>query len=573
MPASTQFRRFLYLVACLAPTWAVIAIVTDGITFHIGRIPLKATEPIRPLIIGAAAAGFYVWRYAREHLSEDGNWLLAIARRAAIVATPVVVLLGCIIAVHYGSFTAGGSDSYGYVSQASLWLKGSLRIEQPWVQQFSWPEREWTFAPLGYRPLSMDGTIVPTYAAGLPILMAIFQALFGANGPFLVVPVLASLTLWLTFELGKTVTGSRTVGAIAALLLLSSPVFLAHIMLPMTDVPVAAGWTLVTLLALKGPRPKPLAAGLAAAATLMIRPNLVLLTLAPNIAWRGRPSAVLRFAIGVAPGVVLIAALNTYLYGSPLASGYGTLGDLYGWRSAWPNLKHYGEWLIRAQTPLVSLAIIPLVWPRALRPNVPLTVPLCLAAVMGLTLASYLFYSPFDLWTYLRFLLPGFPVLMVLMAAAIRYLCNRLPLGVRGATAILISTVCVAGSIRFGREQFIFTSKDFEQRHIRAAEYVKQLTPETAIIICVQHSGSLRYYAHRVTLRYDSLYEHRLDTTLNELRAKGYRPYIVLDDWEEPEFRKRFGSKNRAGRLDWKPLVTVKTNPEVRIFDPEGRSE
>src|SRR5205085_1410392 len=104
--------------------------------------------------------------------------------------------------------------SYGYVSQASLWLKGSLRIEQPWVQQFSWPEREWTFAPLGYRPLSMDGTIVPTYAAGLPILMAMFQAVFGPNGPFFVVPVLASLTLWLTFDLGRTVTGSRTVGAI-----------------------------------------------------------------------------------------------------------------------------------------------------------------------------------------------------------------------------------------------------------------------------------------------------------------------------------------------------------------------
>jgi hypothetical protein len=32
-------------------------------------------------------------------------------------------------------------------------------------------------------------------------------------------------------------------------------------------------------------------------------------------------------------------------------------------------------------------------------------------------------------------------------------------------------------------------------------------------------------------------------------------------------FRKRFASKNEAGRLDWNPIITVKTNPEVRIYD------
>ena len=570
MPASTLIRRALYLLACLAPVWAVMAFATDGVILNLGILRLKATEPVRPLIIGAVAAGFYIWRHSREAFDADGRWLLAWVGRAAPVATVAMILVGGAIGIYYGSFTAGGSDSYGYVSQASLWLKGSLRIEQPWVQQFSWANREWTFAPLGYRPLSPDGTIVPTYAPGLPIVMALFQGLVGANGPFLVVPAFGAMALWLTYLLGRHVTGSRAVGALAALLLLSSPVFLMHLLLPMTDVPVAAGWTLVALLALREPRPRTLAAGLVAGATLMIRPNLALLALAPVITWRGWPSYALRFAMGLAPALIAIAAFNAYLYGSPLTSGYGALVDIYDWRSAWPNLKHYGVWLIQTQTPIVALAAVPLVMPKAFRPEIRMNALRCLASLAALTFVSYIFYSPFELWTYLRFLLPAYPTLFVLMAAGIRSMCARLPIAMRAPVAMLIATVCVASSFVFVRDQFIFSTRAFERRHIRAAEEVARLTPETAIIICAEHSGSLRYYAHRITLRFDALNEEGLDATIAELRGKGYQSYIVVDDWEEDAFRKRFAATNRIGRLDWTPLATTRTNPEVRLYSTEG---
>ncbi len=479
--------------------------------------------------------------------------------------------MGGAIGIYYGSFTAGGSDSYGYVSQASLWLKGSLRIEQPWVQQFSWANREWTFAPLGYRPLSPDGTIVPTYAPGLSIVMALFQGLLGANGPFVVVPTFGAVALWLTYLLGRHVTSSRAVGALAALLLLTSPVFLMHLLLPMTDVPVAAGWSLVVLLVLREPRPRTLAAGLVAGATLMIRPNLALLALAPVITWRGRPSYVLRFAIGLTPALIAIAAINAYLYGSPLTSGYGALVDIYDWRSAWPNLKHYSVWLIHTQTPIVALAAVPLVMPNAFRPEIRMNARRCLALLAALTIVSYIFYSPFELWTYLRFLLPAYPTLFVLMAAGIRSMCAKLPIAMRAPVAMLIATVCVASSFVFVRDQFIFSTRAFEQRHIRAAQEVARLTPETAIIICAEHSGSLRYYAHRITLRFDALKGEGLDATIAELRGKGYQPYIVVDDWEEDAFRKRFAATNRTGRLDWTPLATTGTNPDVRVYGTEGR--
>jgi hypothetical protein len=343
------------------------------------------------------------------------------------------------------------------------------------------------------------------------------------------------------------------------------------LLLPMSDVPVAAGWTLVALLALKKPRPAALAAGLVAGATLMIRPNLVLLAMVPVITWlitwRDRRAEIISFALGLAPAIVAIAALNTYLYGSPLTSGYGTLGDIYSWSSVWPNLTRYSLWLAQTQTPIVALAIIPLAMPGVFPPDTRTNARLCLASLLGLTLLSYIFYSPFDSWTYLRFLLPAYPATFVLMAMGIRFICGKLLMPLRPAAAMLICIVCLVSAFMFTRDQFVFAARRFQQRYIQAAEYVAELTPATAVIVCAEHSGSLRYYAHRITLRYDLLSADKLDSALEELRAKGYRPYIVLDDWEEREFRKRFALKNDAGRLDWNPILTVKTNPEVRIYD------
>ena len=66
----------------------------------------------------------------------------------ALLIAAAVVAAG----VHWNSNTAGGSDSYGYVSQADLWLKGDLTVEQPWVASIPWPDAGRSFAPLGYMP-------------------------------------------------------------------------------------------------------------------------------------------------------------------------------------------------------------------------------------------------------------------------------------------------------------------------------------------------------------------------------------------------------------------------------------
>jgi hypothetical protein len=531
----------------------------------LGPIRLSSRQPLRPLLIGLALAGWYYWKYQRAEREDDGRWFQRLAARVLPFAVPLAILLAVYLGIHDGSFAAAGSDSYGYLSQARLWMSGIPRVEQPWVQDFSWPNREWVFAPLGYRPFSPDGAIVPTYPPGLPMLMALSFAVLGDNGAFYVVPVLAALLLWLTYVLGKDATGSKTVGALAAVLLLASPVFLTHLLVPMSDIPAATGWTLVAVLVLKQ---RPLAAGIASGVTLLIRPNLVLLALAPILGWQQKREPLVRYAIGIVPGVLAIMVINTLLYGGPLSSGYGSLFEPYAWSSVPLNLRNYVVWMVETQTPFILLALLPLFAPGAIRDDSPaVSTRACLGATVGLTFLSYLFYATFNHWFYLRFLLPAYPALFVLLAAALRWLAWKLPFEARVPAAALVCAVMIPFGVNIAEREGVFRVAIYEQRHVRAANEVASRTPPEAMVLAVQHSGSVRYYANRTTLRYDWLEEGALDGALRDLAAKGRRAYLVVDDWEEKEFRDRFSPANRAGRLDWAPIARVPGSPEVRIFD------
>jgi hypothetical protein len=79
-------------------------------------------------------------------------------------AASILVLLAAIatatVGVRFGTFAAADSDPYGYVSQADLMARGSLRVDQRFASTMPWPAPELTFSPPGYRP-TPDGFIVP----------------------------------------------------------------------------------------------------------------------------------------------------------------------------------------------------------------------------------------------------------------------------------------------------------------------------------------------------------------------------------------------------------------------------
>src|SRR5688572_18382809 len=139
----------------------------------------------------------------------------------------IALLLAAVVAVglRWGTFVAGGSDSYCYVHQAERWASGRLQVPEPLALEAPWPNAPLTFAPAGHVPSpSVAGAIVPICPAGLSIAMAPFLAIGGRDAVFIVVPLFGALLVAATFVLGRRF-GAR-VGLASAILASCSPVFL-----------------------------------------------------------------------------------------------------------------------------------------------------------------------------------------------------------------------------------------------------------------------------------------------------------------------------------------------------------
>jgi hypothetical protein len=312
-----------------------------------------------------------------------------------------------------------------------------------------------------------------------------------------------------------------------------------------------------------------------AGVNLLIRPNLVLLAGAPVVTWifgdgRQRPQwrtvahSATAYSAGILGALIALVMVNVSLYGSPFESGYGSFSDLYGLAVLPQNVRNYALWMWQTQSLTVLAGLIPFVVQGTIRRR---TVGVCLVALFVLTLVSYVFYNPFENWTYLRFLLPAFPALFVFVAAGVWTLCRRVPLPARVAVALILGVAVVSPGVRFARDQYILNWHTHEQRYARAGLRVRELAPSDAVLFSSQHSGSLRYYTDRLTLRYDLLGDRRLDSAIRELNDKGRPSYLVIDEWEHADFRKRFAPRNRAGTLDWAPLARIPGPPDVLIYD------
>ena len=110
-----------------------------------------------------------------------------------------------------------------------------------------------------------------------------------------------------------------------------------------------------------------------------------------------------------------------------------------------------------------------------------------------------------------------------------------------------------------------------EQRYVTIGRDVADTTPPNAVVFAMQHSGSIRFYTGRLTVRYDSLPPESLDRAMALLRARGFRPYFLLEEWEEPAFRARFARTSAAGRLDWRPARKWTAPAPVALYDPVDR--
>jgi 4-amino-4-deoxy-L-arabinose transferase-like glycosyltransferase len=417
---------------------------------------------------------------------------------------------------------------------------------------------------------------VPTYAPGLPLLMALFTTVVGRCGPYLVNPVCGAMLIILTYALGSLVSG-RGVGAVAALLVASSPTVLFMTLWPLSDVPAATFWTASLLLAARAAMPRPswpaprewktaaliAGSGVAAGVAVAIRPNLFPLAVFPAAvaAWpiaRATPlRATLRlatFGIACAPFVLFVAWFYNNLYGSPLQSGYGNTESMFAWDNFRANLARYPRWLWDSQGPLVFLFLLSPLLSDSPRPASRMLRRWFFTFVLAV-FACYLWYLPFDTWWYLRFLLPAFPLIFVL-AADVAWTGTRRNGLTRQVVALGVFAVVMVdyGATR-AMEFHALGGGDEEQRYADVGRFVASRLPANAVAVTMQHSGSVRYYSGRPTLRYDRLDADWLDRAIAHLRASGLEPYLILERWEIAKFRERFATQRTLEFIDRPPLA------------------
>ena len=172
--------------------------------------------------------------------------------------------------------------------------------------------------------------------------------------------------------------------------------------------------------------------------------------------------------------------------------------------------------------------------------------------------ASYAWYTPFEDWTFLRFLLPAYPIVLVLAAASFGLLAprGRAP---RAAAFIVVSLVLGAWGLYKG--QVAFDVRHQEERSRIAGTFAREL-PDGAVVLSNQHSGSVRYYGNRVTLRFEWLNPDAYDDAIAYLRASGRPVFAVLDDFEREIVRQRYASVADLSWLDREPLIVA----DDRVF-------
>lgn len=484
--------------------------------------------------------------------------------------------------VHWGTFVAGGSDSYCYAHQAERWASGRLLVAEPLALAAPWPEAAWTFTPSGHVPsATTPGAIVPICPAGLSLAMAPFLMLDGRDAIFFVVPLFGALLAWATFTLGRRY-GTR-IGAVAAVLTACSPAFLYQLMQPMSDVPAAALWVAAVAAATGTTRRAALLAGIAGGAAIVMRPNLVplgvpiglFLLLRPERSWSQRRLAALQYAGGCAAGCLVVALIQSAYYGSPFRSGYGTLDALFALDHVRPNAVRYFTWMTAAHTPAWLIAVAaPLLLPGALST--------LLVTMVAVNVACYLPYVVFDEWWYLRFVLPAIPLVFVLMAAALDGALRRAagrwrgsggsaPAVLRASTAalLILSVPLSVSFIREARDRQVFQLQRLEARYARAGLFVAERLPANALVVTSWESGSVRFYSGRRTLAWDQLDPAWLDRMLTFVRQHDLEPFLLFERREEQPFRDRFEGST-IGALDWPPMAEI--GGQVRLYRPEDRS-
>ena len=526
--STTQPRGFAALFDwLLAGSLALSVLVsTAGIDFHIAGVALRAHSAVR--VLAVAVALFLARR--QLGIADYARWLARIALLALITGS-VMTWFRFLLS------TIGGADSYGYVSASHMIASGRLVDAAPIAEWLTAPNRLALASPLGWTPAPDGSGIGPTFPIGTSTLMALFSIAGGPQAVFFVSPVMALLTMVLVYRGARDWFDGET-ALLAVAILAWNPVFLTYAKQPMSDLTATACITLAIVLSLQKSAASALGAGLAAGAAVITRPALLIAAATiPFLSFHGeaRRSRFLITGIAAAIGVAIQMVIQATLFGSPFSSGYGPAANLFAWSHLPSNVWIFAKqmWFAFGALWLVGVLGGFKIAPPALRWR--------LATVFAAVTAPYLFYLPFDHWETLRFLLPGVAIVSVLVAASWVAFARRMPLPyIVVASPLLVAFIFFARGEMLLRESGQWDIQSLEARYPLAGEWINVNTPLNSVVMANQHSGSLRWYGKRQTIRWDFVDPSQLTGTVRELQSHGATVYVALEGDEVKMFDDRF---------------------------------
>ena len=451
-----------------------------------------------------------------------------IARATFVIA---VVLYGVVIVTHT-SEVAGGSDSSGYANEARLIARRVADERITELDRFGLDDSFTSpFTPLGYtswRPRYAT----PSYPPGLPMHMALAGVLFGfKHAPFYVSPIaaIAGLILLSLFALRLFRSWWIAIGAGFALALCATYVFLA--LQTMSDV-LTTTWTIAAMAAAwksrDGDARWAAVAGVSFAIAVWVRPANVILGIAFLFALPWTKKAIAYCAIGGAIFVAPLFVWNAKQYGSPFRTGYGAAGGLFGLSYFPSHSLNYLRWTSELLTPLVMAgAIYSIVRARQER------IHLVLALWFWTLFLFYCIFGPYEEWWYTRFLLPGYPAIIL----STIYAARAVSLRALALTLLLIGGTGFCWSVHYD----LLDMAIGEAIYPDTIRWSRAEIPRDALVIAMQFSGARKYYDNRFSLRYDWLDADRVRVL--EQKVPADRWWAIVGEFELEDVLQRTGGR------------------------------
>jgi hypothetical protein len=460
----------------------------------------------------------------------------------------LLVIYGAVVAAH-ASHAVGGSDSSGYATIARSVLEGRILLPIPELEQLGFPASYAPmFSPLAYttrveKSAPQKAALVPVYPVGFPLHMAAGAVILGwRNGPFIISPLMGTLSLLFLYLIGRRLGLSRAFAFAGAMVLALNPTFLFMASQPMSDV-TALFWSLALVWAGLRSQDDDRWAGLAGAAfgmAFLVRPTNILLLVPLAFCLRLKPKALFYFVLGGLPLAAIFCGYNYAAYGHPLRTGYGSINlqDELGISGYSMRFKHYIYWIALTMSPVLLAGWLGAAANRLLKWRE----RALLIAWFSIFLIFYSSYNIYEDWWYTRFLLPGYPGLVLGACMTAQWLLGtwvKERRYVRWAAGIALLAMALSFPLHYDRKFEVLDYGKGESIHADSSRWADARVPARAVIVTSEMSGALKFYTHQLILRWDMIPPELWPSVKSRIQEKGYEFYALLMHHELEDAQRR----------------------------------